>query len=99
MADTTAHGGARKAPMNFWSVSALGVGAMVGAGIFALLGTVATMTGRATWIGFLIGGGVVMLSGYSYARLSRRYPSSGGVDEFFAQAFGDGVVSGALSTL
>lgn len=90
---------ARRAPMSFWSVSALGVGAIVGAGIFALLGEAAQRAGRDTWFAFLLGGATVMLCGYSYARLSRRYPSSGGIDEFYARAFGPGVITGTLSTL
>jgi amino acid transporter len=83
--------------MNIWSVTALGIGAMVGAGIFALLGVVALDAGDETYIAFLLGGIIAMLSGYSYAKLSARYPDSGGIVEFFEQAFGVGRLSGSLS--
>jgi amino acid transporter len=48
----------------------MGVGAMVGAGIFALLGVVGLVAGDETYISFLLGGVVAVLSGYTYARLS-----------------------------
>ena len=54
--------------MNVWSVAAMGVGAMVGAGIFALLGVVGLVAGDETYISFLLGGVVAVLSGYSYAK-------------------------------
>jgi amino acid transporter len=85
--------------MNIWSVTALGIGAMVGAGIFALLGVVALDAGDETYIAFLLGGIIAMLSGYSYAKLSARYPDSGGIVEFFEQAFGVGRLAGSLSLI
>ena len=56
----------------------LGVGAMVGAGIFALLGEAGTIAGSAVWLSFLIAGVIAMLQGYSFAKLGTRYPSQGG---------------------
>jgi amino acid transporter len=84
--------------MNVWSVAAMGIGAMVGAGIFALLGVVAIDAGDATWLAFLIGGIIATLSGYSYAKLAQRYPDAGGVVAFFKEAFG-ARLSGTLSLL
>ncbi len=83
--------------MNIWSVTAMGVGAMVGAGIFALLGVVALVAGNETYIAFLLGGTVALLSGYSYAKLAARYPDAGGLVAYFDQAFGTGRLSGTLS--
>jgi len=83
--------------MNIWSVTAMGIGAMVGAGIFALLGGVALVAGDDTYIAFLIGGGIAMLSGYSYAKLAARYPDAGGLATYFDEAFGKGKLSGTLS--
>jgi amino acid transporter len=85
--------------MNIWSVTAMGIGAMVGAGIFALLGVVTQSAGDETYISFLFGGGIGVLSGYSYAKLSARFPDSGGLSEFFIKAFGAGATSGALSLI
>ena len=85
--------------MNLWSVTALGIGSMVGAGIFALLGQTALAAGRYTYVAFTLGGVVAMLSGYSYARLAARYPDAGGLVTYFDHAFGVGRISGALSLM
>jgi len=85
--------------MNLWSVSSLGIGAMVGAGIFAVLGQAAVIAGGGTYIAFILGGLVAALSGYSYAKLAVRYPEAGGVSAYFDQAFGKGRGSGTLSLI
>jgi amino acid transporter len=85
--------------MNLWSVTAMGIGAMVGAGIFALLGEVALVAGDATYVSFILGGFVAILSGYSYAKLAARYPDAGGLDTYFNEAFGPGRLSGTLSLI
>lgn len=76
---------------------AIGIGGMVGAGIFSILGVVAEAAGSAMWLSFLIGGLVALLSTYSYAKLGARYPSAGGAVEFLVKGFGDGVVSGGIN--
>lgn len=85
--------------VSFWSAVAMGIGAMVGAGIFALLGQAGTIAGSAVWLSFLIGGAVALLSGYSIGRLGARYPSAGGVVEYLVQAFGVGRFSGTMSVM
>ena len=57
----------------------LGIGAMVGAGIFALLGEAAAVAGSAVWLSFLLAGIVAALLGYTVVKLGVRYPSSGGL--------------------
>jgi len=52
----------------------LGVGGMVGAGIFALLGEAGAIAGSAVWVSFLIAGVIALLQGYSFAKLGTRYP-------------------------
>src|SRR5437762_14239489 len=68
----------------------IGVGAMVGAGIFALLGAAGEVAGAAVWLSFLLAGVFAALQGYSFARLGARYPSAGGLLEYVAKGFGDG---------
>lgn len=85
--------------VSFWSAVAMGIGAMVGAGIFALLGEAGAIAGSAVWISFLIGGGIAVLSGYSMGRLGARYPTAGGVVEYLVQSFGVGRFSGAMSIM
>lgn len=76
---------------------AIGIGGMVGAGIFSVLGVVAQAAGNAMWLSFLAGGMVALLSTYSYVKLGVRYPSAGGAVEFLVQGFGDGVWSGGIN--
>ena len=57
----------------------LGIGAMVGAGIFALLGEAAVVAGSAVWLSFLLAGIVSSLLGYTVVKLGVRFPSSGGL--------------------
>jgi len=85
--------------MSLWGVSALGVGSMVGAGIFTLLGEAALMTGREVYLSFAVGGTIALLSGYSYARLAARFPGPGGIMEYFDRAFPWRTLAGGLSIL
>jgi amino acid transporter len=75
----------------------IGIGGMVGAGIFSILGIVAQVAGNAMWLAFAIGGVVALLSTYSYARLGATYPSAGGAVHFLVKSFGDGVLAGGLN--
>jgi amino acid transporter len=77
----------------------IGVGAMVGAGIFALLGTAGEVAGAAVWVSFLLAGVVAGLQGYSFAKLGARYPSAGGLLEYVVRGFGNGHVTGAIAWL
>ena len=77
----------------------IGVGAMVGAGIFSLLGAAGEVAGAAVWISFLIAGAVAGLQGYSFAKFGARYPSAGGMLEYVSRGFGDGHVTGVIAWL
>jgi len=78
---------------------ALGIGSMVGAGIFALLGEAAALAGSAVWVSFLLAGIIALLTGYSFVQMGLRFPSRGGVVEYLVQAYGSGLFSGAFSIL
>lgn len=77
----------------------LGIGAMVGAGIFALLGEAATVAGSAVWLSFLLSGTVAALLGYTVAKLGVRYPSSGGLIAYLVEGFGNGRLVGIAAWL
>ncbi len=77
----------------------MGVGAMVGAGIFALLGGAGAVAGAAVWLSFLIAGIIATLQGYAVAKLGARYPSSGGIVTFLLQGFGKGHITAVASWL
>ena len=51
----------------------LGIGSMIGAGIFALLGEAGAVAGAAVWLSFLVGGVVALLLGYVCVKLATRY--------------------------
>jgi amino acid transporter len=77
----------------------LGIGAMVGAGIFALLGEAGAVAGSAVWLSFLIAGVVSALLGYTVVKLGVRYPSSGGIIAYLMEGFGNGRLVGIASWL
>lgn len=85
--------------VSFWAAVAMGIGAMVGAGIFALLGAAGAIAGSAVWISFVIAGVIALLSGYSFGRLGARYPAAGGLVEYLVQAYGVGRFSGTMSVM
>ncbi|NNC11638.1 amino acid permease [Planctomonas sp. JC2975] len=72
----------------------IGVGSMVGAGIFALLGAAGAVAGPAVWLSFLIAGIIAGLQGYSFAKLGSKYPSGGGILTFLSKGFGEGHLAG-----
>jgi amino acid transporter len=77
----------------------LGVGSMIGAGIFSLLGEAGTIAGAAVWISFLVGGVIAGLLGYVCSKLGMRYPSSGGLIEYLVRGFGLGRLVGVTAWL
>jgi amino acid transporter len=77
----------------------IGIGGMVGAGIFSILGIATQISGNKVYISFIIAGLVALLSTYSYAKLGSKFPSSGGPVEFLVKGFGDGILSGGFNIL
>jgi amino acid transporter len=77
----------------------IGVGAMVGAGIFSLLGAAGEVAGAAVWISFVLAGAIAMLQGYSFAKFGARYPSAGGFLEYVARGYGNGHITGIVAWL
>ncbi len=77
----------------------IGVGAMVGAGIFALLGAAGEVAGAAVWVSFLLAGGIAGLQGYSFAKFGARYPSGAGLLEYVRRGYGDGHITGIIAWL
>src|SRR5436190_4051599 len=85
------------APIGMVAAVSIGVGGMVGAGIFSILGVVAHAAGNAMWLAFAIGGVVALFSTYSYAKLGAAFPSAGGAVNFLVKSFGDGILAGGLN--
>lgn len=64
-----------------------GLGTILGAGIYVLIGEVAGLAGSGAPLAFLLAGAVVALTALSYAELGGRYPVSAGEAFFVQQAF------------
>lgn len=76
---------------------AIGVGGMVGGGIFAVLGEAVSLAHGATIVAFLLAGIVAIFTSYSYAKLSVKFQSKGGTVSFIDNAFGHNFLSGSVN--
>ena len=75
-------------------IVALGVGGMVGGGIFSVLGLAIDQAGHAAPVAFALGGGIALLTGLSYARLGLAFRSDGGSFTYLEHAFGPPNIAG-----
>jgi amino acid transporter len=78
---------------------AIGIGGMVGGGIFAVLGLAVELSGGGTPVAFFIAGIVALFTSYSYAHLSLYFPNSGGTVNYINKGFGKNVFSGGTNNL
>lgn len=88
-----------KKTIGYWSAVSIGIGGMVGGGIFAVLGLAVNLSHGGAPIAFAIAGLVALVTAYSYAKLSVAFPSSGGTVEFLNQGLGTGILTGGLNIL
>lgn len=77
----------------------LGTGVMISAGIFALLGQVAELSGSWFPLIFIIGSIVTAFSAYSYVKMSQEYPSAGGIGMFLVKAYGKGTITASAALM
>ena len=83
--------------ISLFSATALGVGGMMGAGLYSLLGLASSHAGTHVPLAFLIGAIAASFSVYSYAKLGAAFPSSGGAATFTVMSFGPGIISGGIN--
>ena len=74
--------------LGFWGATGIGIGAIIGTGIFVLIGVASGIAGPAVILSFIIAGFVALLTGLSTAELSSFIHESGGSYIYTAKAFG-----------
>jgi amino acid transporter len=74
--------------LGFWQVSLSGVGVILGAGVYALIGPAAGRAGHALWLSFVLAAITAALTAYSYARLGAIRPKASAEFHYTALAFG-----------
>lgn len=78
---------------------AIGIGGMVGGGIFAVLGLAVSLAKGGTPIAFLFAGIIALFTAYSYSKLSLSFPDRGGTVRFVNEGFGKGIFSGGINNV
>ena len=61
-----------------WQILFYGLGSMLGAGVYSLIGKAAGVLGNAVWLAFVAAMIAALLTGLSYASVGSRYPKAGG---------------------
>lgn len=77
----------------------IGIGGMVGGGIFAVLGLAVSLAQGGTPVAFAFAGVLTLLTAYSYTKMSLKYADRGGTVKFLNVGFGRGTFAGALNNV
>ncbi|MFS4418266.1 APC family permease [Maribacter sp. 2307ULW6-5] len=77
-----------KRHLGFWDVLMFGVGGIVGAGIYAIIGQAAGLGGNMLWLSFALASGTAMLTALSYAEFVSHFPDAGGSYEYIKKGIG-----------
>lgn len=85
--------------IGFIEAASIGIGGMVGGGIFAVLGLAVQLSKGGAPVAFLIAGIVALFTSYSYSKLSVAFPGKGGTVSFLNKAFGPGMLTGSMNLL
>ncbi len=86
--------------LGFWGATGIGIGAIIGTGIFVLIGVASGIAGPAVILSFVIAGIVAMLTGLSTAELASFIHEAGGSYIYTTKAFGPfpGFIVGWMNT-
>ena len=81
-----------KREVGLLGIVAVGVGTILGAGIYALIGVASAYSGNMLWASFLLATFIATFTGLSYVELSSKYPLAGGeysyVSNIISKPFG-----------
>ncbi|RMF17033.1 MAG: amino acid permease [Alphaproteobacteria bacterium] len=107
--DTNAKPSAKPRVLGPIELIAMGVGGMIGGGIFSVLGLAVQISGHGAWLAFSVGALVALAAGYSYLKLALAFPTDGASftyvergwpdHPFFAMLTGWTVIVGYVGTL
>lgn len=73
--------------MGLFHITMYGVGLILGAGIYVLIGEATALGGNSTWISFILGAIVAVFAGLSYAELTALFPRAAAEYVFVKKAF------------
>jgi len=76
-----------KRSIGLFQATLYGIGIILGAGIYALIGAGAGIAGNALWLSFLIAAFIASLTGLSYAELASMYPKEAAEYVYTKKAF------------
>ena len=76
-----------KRALGLFEATLIGVGIILGAGIYVLIGEAAGLAGNALWLSFIIVGIACVLTGLSYAELASIFPKAGAEYVYIERAF------------
>lgn len=79
--------------LSLTTLTLFGLGNIVGAGIYVLIGKVAGVAGYQAPLAFLVAMVIAALTAFSYMELSSRYPEAAGVSAYVHGAFGSKLIS------
>jgi len=74
--------------LGLFQVTMYGVGLILGAGIYVLIGQATALAGDLVWASFLLAAGVSVFTGLSYAELAAMYPHAAAEYVYVRRAFG-----------
>jgi APA family basic amino acid/polyamine antiporter len=78
-----------KRALGLWHITLMGIGVILGAGIYVIIGEAAGLSSNGLWLSVIIAGVVAALTGLSYAELSSRFPEAGAEYVYIEKSFGD----------
>ncbi len=86
-----------KRELSLFQAVVYGLGVIIGAGIYVLIGKAAGMAGNSLWLSYLIAASIAALTGLSYAELSSMFPRSSAEYIYTRKAFSNRIFSFSLS--
>ncbi|MGH7484193.1 MAG: APC family permease, partial [bacterium] len=87
MASHDGFSGELRPALRLWQLTASGVGIVIGAGIYVLIGEAAREAGAALWVSFAVAALLAGLTALTYCELAGMFPSAGVEFEWASRAF------------